>query len=101
MDEFDTPAEVDATGRTVRRIAVSYSVVFLIVLCGVPTLTLAVNWWSDGRLLGGMSPGFIMAAFGLYVFFFVTGLAAATLTNAVESRMLGGQDRDIDEGELR
>jgi hypothetical protein len=37
-----------------------------------------------------MSPGFVMAAFGLYAFFFLLGLAAATLTTAVEARMLGG-----------
>jgi hypothetical protein len=41
-----------------------------------------------------MSPSFVMAAFGLYVFFFVIGLAAATLSTAVESRMLGGPDED-------
>jgi hypothetical protein len=92
MDEFDTPAEVDATFRTVRRVAVGYFAVFLVVVCAVPGLTIALAWWSEGRLLGGMSPNFVMAAFGLYVFFFVIGLAAATLSTAVESRMLGGQD---------
>ena len=93
-DEHDTPAEVDATVRTVRRVAVGYFVVFLVAIGGVPGLTLVLDWWSKGRVIGGMSPSFVMAAFGLYVFFFVIGLAAATLSTAVESRMLGGPDDD-------
>lgn len=90
VDEHDTPAEVDATFRTLRRVAVGYFMLFLVAITGVPGLTLALDWWSDGRLIGGMSPGFVMAAFGLYLFFFLLGLAAATLSTAVESRMLGG-----------
>lgn len=92
QDEHDTPAEVDATVRTLRRVAVGYFVVLVVGIVGVPGLTLVLDWWSEGRLLGGMSPSFVMAAFGLYVFFFVIGVAAATLSSAVESRMLGGPD---------
>lgn len=90
VDEHDTPAEVDATFRTLRRVAVGYFAVFLAAVTGIPALSLTLGWWSDGRLIGGMSPGFAMAAFGLYVFFFLIGLAAATLSTAVEARMLGG-----------
>lgn len=90
VDEHDTPAEVDATFRTLRRVAVGYFTVFLLAITGVPALTLTLDWWSQGRLIGGMSPGFVMAAFGLYAFFFLIGLAAATLSTAVEARMLGG-----------
>jgi hypothetical protein len=90
VHERDTPAEVDATFRTLRRVAVGYFTVFLVAITGVPALTLTLGWWSQGRLIGGMSPGFVMAAFGLYVFFFLLGLAAATLSTAVEARMLGG-----------
>jgi hypothetical protein len=89
-DEFDTPAEVDATFRTQRRIAVGYFLLFLIVTLGVPALTLVLGWWSSGGLIGGMSPNFAMAAFGLYLIFLAIGLAAATLASAVEDRMLGG-----------
>ena len=89
-DRADTPAEVDATFRTLRRVAVGYFALFLVVVIAVPALTLGLDWWSSGRILGGMSPSFVMAAFGLYVFFFVVGLAAATLSSAVEARMLGG-----------
>jgi hypothetical protein len=90
VDEHDTPAEVDATFRTLRRVNLGYLAVFLVTVTGVPALSLTLGWWSDGRLIGGMSPGFAMAAFGLYVFFFLIGLAAATLSTAVEARMLGG-----------
>jgi uncharacterized membrane protein len=99
VDAFDTPAEVDATFRTQRRIAVGYFVVFLLVTLAVPALTLVLEWWSQGRLAGGMSPYFVMAAAGLYVFFFVLALAAATLSSAVEDRMLGGPDWPADEPE--
>jgi hypothetical protein len=90
VDEHDTPAEVDAAVRTLRRVALGYFTVFLVAVTGVPALTLTLDWWSTGRLIGGMSPSFVMAAFGLYVFFFLIGLAAATLSTAVEARMLGG-----------
>lgn len=90
IDKRDTPAEVDATFRTLRRVAVGYFAVFLAAITGVPALTLTLGWWSEGRLIGGMSPGFVMAAFGLYAFFFLLGLASATLATAVEARMLGG-----------
>lgn len=94
LDEHDTPAEVDATFRTLRRVAVGYFAVFLFAIAGVSALTLTLGWWSQGRLIGGMSPGFVMAAFGLYLFFFVLGLASATLSTAVEARMLGGPTHD-------
>jgi hypothetical protein len=96
-DEYDTPAEVDATFRTVRRIAVGHFALFLGVVAAVPILTLSLDWWSQGRLVGGMSPSFVMAAVGLYLFFFAISVAAATLSNAVEDRMLGGPDRDHEE----
>jgi hypothetical protein len=90
LDESDTPAEVDAAFRTLRRVAIGYFAVFLVAITAVPSLSVTLAWWSDSRLIGGMSPGFVMAAFGLYVFFFVIGLAVATLSTAVEARMLGG-----------
>ncbi|MGH9135976.1 MAG: hypothetical protein ACRD0G_02880 [Acidimicrobiales bacterium] len=99
-DEYDTPAEVDAIFRTLRRVAVGYFSLFLIVVIAVPALTVVLDWWSQGRLIGGMSPSFVMAAFGLYVFFFLVGLAAATLSTAVEARMLGGPATDGDDADV-
>lgn len=95
--EYDSAAEVDATFRTQRRIALGYFSVFLAVTLAVPALTLVLDWWSQGRVIGGMSPNFLMAAGGLYVFFFALAAGAASLATAVEDRMLGGpvegQDR--------
>lgn len=93
-DEFDGPAEVDATFRTQRRIAMRYFGVFLAITLAVPALTLVLDWWFEGRFVGGMSPAFVMAAGGLYAFFFAIALAAATLATAVEDRMLGGRPTD-------
>ncbi len=87
-DEFDTPAEVDAVFRTQRRIAVGYFVVFIGGLLLVPAATLATRWWP-GAQLSGWAEGFVLAGAGLYVFFFVVGIGAATLANGVERRMLG------------
>jgi hypothetical protein len=94
VDAGDTAAEVDATFRTQRRIAVAYFIVFLLVLLAVPALTLVLDWWSQGRLMGGMSPAFVMTAIGLYVFFFVLAAAASSLASTVEHRMLGDPDPD-------
>jgi len=91
-DAGDTAAEVDAAFRTQRRVALAHFAVFLLVLLAVPALTLVLGWWSEGRLVGGMSPAFVMTAVGLYVFFFVLAAAAASLAATVERRMLGDQD---------
>lgn len=88
----DTPAEVDATFRTQRRVAVGHFTLFLLLTLGVPALTVVLRWWSEGRIAGGMSPYFVMAAAGLYVCYFLLALAYATLATAVEERMLGGPD---------
>ncbi|GAA4432077.1 hypothetical protein GCM10023169_37400 [Georgenia halophila] len=90
LDARDTPAEVDAAFRTLRRVAVGYFVVFLVAVGGFPALSLTLDWWSHSRTVGGMSPGFVVAAFGLYAFFALLGIAAARLSTAVEARMLGG-----------
>lgn len=95
LDDFDTTAEVDATFRTQRRVAIGYFGVFLAVILAVPTLTLILGWWSEGRI-AGMSPNFLMAAGGLYVVFFAVALASSSLADAVEDRMLGGGDEHLE-----
>jgi hypothetical protein len=101
IDEHDTPAEVDATFRTQRRIALGYYVVFLVLTLAVPALTVVLDWWWQGRVVGGMSPSFLMAAVGLYVIFLALSLAAATLATAVEDRMLGRSEPGGHEEEPR
>lgn len=93
-DDYDTTAEVDATFRTQRRVAVGYFTVFLAVTLAVPALTLVLGWWSAGRI-AGMSPNFVMAAGGLYVVFFLVALAGSSLAEAIEDRMLGGGDEHL------
>lgn len=93
----DTPAEVDAAFRTLRRVAVTYFIVFLAVVAAFPVLTMTVDWWTESRLLGELSPAFLAAAVGLYVVFAVIGVAAATLSSSVEARMLGGTGSEQEE----
>jgi FtsH-binding integral membrane protein len=88
----DTADEVDATFRTQRRVVLAYFAVFLLVTLAVPALTLVLDWWHEGRLVGGMSPAFVMTAAGLYVFFFLLAIAAASLQSTVEDRMLGADE---------
>ncbi len=94
-EEFDGPAEVAAAARTQRRIALGYGLLFSVAILSVPLLSVALPWWSGARLVGGMSPSFVVAAGGLYVFFLVVAVAAATLARSVEDRMLGSSS---DEG---
>jgi hypothetical protein len=89
-EEFDGPAEVAAAAATQRRVALGYAGVFLLGILAVPVLTVTLPWWSEARLLGGMSPSFLVAALGLYGFFLALGIAAAGLARSVEDRMLGG-----------
>lgn len=89
LQEYDAPAEVDAAFVTQRRIAVGYGLVFLLVTFAIPVLTVSSRWWIDARVIGGMSPSFLMTGIGLYVFFVGIGIAAATLADGSEDRMLG------------
>lgn len=95
----DTPAEVDAAFRTLRRIAVTYFIVFLAVVAAFPVLTMTLDWWTESRLMGELSPAFLAAALGLYAVFAVVGIAAATLSSSVESRMLGGTGAETSDPE--
>jgi len=94
LDEFDAPAEVAASARTQRRIALAYGLLFAIGVFAAPALSLTLPWWSGARLAGGMSPGFVVAAGGLYAFFLALGVAAASLARSVEVRMLGTSDEE-------
>lgn len=87
--DVDTAAEVDAAFRSQRRIALSYSAIFLVGVLGVAAATVWLDWSTADRVLGGFSPSFLMAAFGLYLFFVTIGLAAASLANGIDDRMMG------------
>ena len=93
-DEFDSPAEVAAAARTQRRIALGYGLVFVLAVLAVPVLSMILPWWSGSRVVGGMSPNFLIVAGGLYGFFLALGGAAATRARSVEGRMLGSSTDD-------
>ncbi len=96
----DTPAEVDAAFRAQRRIAISYFVLVMVLVGAVPVLNDLVAWWSQGRLIGGLSPSFAVIALGMYVALAVLGFLAARVADAVEQRMLGGRAALMDDEEL-
>lgn len=99
-DEFDTLAEVDAVFRTQRRIAFGYGLLFLGGVLTIPVLTLFTDWWTTGRLAGWWTTTFAAEGPGLYLFFFVLGVSAASLSSGVENRMLGSfEDSAEDDAE--
>lgn len=87
--DVDTSAEVDAAFRSQRRIAVTYFAVFMIGIVGLGLGTVLSGWANGNRVFGGFSPSFLFAAIGLYAFFVVLAVAAATLANGVDNQMLG------------
>jgi len=88
FNDTDTPAEVDAVWRSQRRVALSYSALFLLGTLGIGLAIVGLPWAVDASL-GGFSPAFILAAVGLYVFFFIVAIAASLLANTIEDRMMG------------
>lgn len=88
FNDTDTPAEVDAVWRSQRRVALSYLALFLLGTLGIGLAIVGLPWTIDASL-GGFSPAFILAAVGLYVFFFALAIAASLLANAIEDRMMG------------
>lgn len=93
----DTPAEVDAAFRTLRRVALAYFALFLVVVAAFPILSVTLDWWLSARLLGDLSPGYLAVGVGLFVVFAGIGIAAATLSSNIEHRMLGTQATSGDE----
>lgn len=77
--------------------ALAYFLVFLVLVAAFPVLTMTLPWWTEARVFGELSPGFVAAAGGLYLAFAVIGIAASRLSASVESRMLGGQ-QTLEEG---
>lgn len=88
----DTPAEVAAAFRTQRRVAVAYLLLFLAITVSIPVLNALVDWWTDGRLLGGISPAFAVSTVGLYGVIITIGVLGARVADQVERRMLGGRE---------
>ncbi|CAN5297365.1 hypothetical protein BH23ACT9_BH23ACT9_03920 [soil metagenome] len=92
VEPEDTPAEVTAAFRTQRRVAVAYLLLFLGISLLIPVLNALAGWWTDGRLLGGISPAFAVSAGGLYLIIITIGVLGARVADQVERRMLGGRE---------
>jgi uncharacterized membrane protein (DUF485 family) len=88
----DTAAEVGAAFRTQRRVAVAYAVLFVGVAVVFPVLGATADWWTDGRIGGGISPAFAVSTVGLYVVIIAIGALGGRVADQVERRMLGGRE---------
>lgn len=96
FSDDDDPDEVDAAFRSQRRLAVGHFAVFLVVTLGAGLTLLTLSWASDASIFGGFTPGFAIAAFGLYLFFVAVGAASTPLANAIEDKMMGARALDPD-----
>lgn len=94
FNDDDDQAEVDAAFRLQRRIAIGYFVLFIAATVGVAVALLTLRWMSEASIFGGFTPGFALAAFGLYLFFVAMGAAASSLANGVDDRMMGTRSLD-------
>jgi len=88
FNDTDTPAEVDAVWRSLRRVALSYLALFLLGTLGIALAIVGLPWTTDATV-GGFSPAFLLAAAGLYAFFLAVAIAASLLANTIEDRMMG------------
>ncbi len=89
FDDSDTPAEVDAAFRSQRRIAIGYFAVFCIVIIGSVGATTIGPWATKTRVGEAFNPAFLLAGLVLFVVFTLIAIAAASLADAVDDRMLG------------
>ncbi len=89
FDDSDTPSEVDAAFRTQRRIALWHFAIFVIVLVGSVAVTTIGSWAVTSQVGGGMNFAFALCGIVLFALFVAIGLAAATLADGVDDRMLG------------
>lgn len=92
FEPADTPAEVAAAFRTQRRVATAYLGLFFAIIVVIPVLNSLIGWWTDGRLLGGISPAFALSTGGLYLVIITIGVLGARVADQVERRMLGGRE---------
>lgn len=89
----DTPAEVDAAFRAMRKVAFTHLAMVFVLIAAFPVLSLTLTWWTEAGTLSDLSPAFLVAAAGLYIAFAIAGIAGAARSSAIESRMLGGTAR--------
>jgi len=94
--EFDSPEEVDAVVRTLRRTGIQYGLVVVLVLMMVPLLALGAPWWFARAVWGGLTLNFIAVAVVLNVGFLLAGLLFNRVANRSEDEMLGRLDDDLE-----
>jgi hypothetical protein len=94
--EFDSPEEVDAVVRTLRRTGIQYGLIVVLVLMMVPLLALGAPWWFARAVWGGLTLNFIAVAVVLNVGFLLAGLLFNRVANRSEDEMLGRLDDDLE-----
>ena len=87
--DFDSIEEVDAVARSLRRKAIQYSVVILLLLLTVPLLAWLAPPWFARPIWGGLTLNFLTAAVLLHFAFVGVAIAFARVANRSEDEMLG------------
>jgi hypothetical protein len=94
-NDVDTADEVDAAFRSQRRAAITHFLLFGLLLGGCVVAVLSLQWWTESRVISGLSPGFVIVGGGFYVAFVAIAMSAATLANGLEDSMMGPPPDDL------
>ena len=92
--DFDTIEEVDAVARSLRRKALQYSVVIVLLLLAVPLLAWLGPLWFARPVWGGLTLNFLTVAVLLHFAFVVVAVAFVRVANRSEDEMLGRPEDD-------
>lgn len=87
--DFDSIEEVDAVARSLRRKALQYAAVILVLLLAVPLFAWIGPDWFSRPVWGGFTLNFLTVAVLLHVAFVVVAVAFTGVANRSEDEMLG------------
>ena len=92
--DFDSIEEVDAVARSLRRKALQYSAVILLLLITVPILAWLGPRWFARPVWGGLTFNFLTVAILLHLAFVVVAVLFVRVANRSEDEMLGRPEGD-------
>jgi uncharacterized membrane protein (DUF485 family) len=92
--DFDSIEEVDAVARSLRRKALQYSLVIVLLLLAVPLLAWLGPHWFARPLWGGLTLNFLTVAVLLHFAFVVVAVVFVRVANRSEDEMLGRPEDD-------
>lgn len=93
VEEFDSPAEVEAVFRAQRRLSFLYGAIFMGLTLTIPVLSLTSQFWTGRPVLGGFTLNYLVVAVLYHVLYVLVGAGYALQANRLEREMLGRRRR--------